>query len=127
MKFQKLLEDLCEANEWTMTSGEIVVPTPKGRTQAFRWNHFEEHGRELARLWTVIGPESKLTPTRVHAALSLNFSMAFGALAIGDESLCMTQTFLISDADEAEVEASLRSMAEVADRYERLIYGGDAH
>jgi len=127
MKFQQLVEKVCEANEWTMTSGEIHVPAPKGRSQAFRWKTFHDGAREMARLWTLIGPAEKLTPTRVHAALSLNFNLPFGALAIGDDHLCMTATFLVSDVDEAEIETALRSMAEVADRYERLIYGGDAH
>jgi hypothetical protein len=127
MGFDRLLERVCETNEWTMTSGEIVVPAERGRTQAFRWKPFQDGTREMARLWTLIGPAGKLTPTRLDAALSLNFNLPFGALALIDGNLGRTVTFLVPAVDEEEIEFALRSMAEVADRYERLIYGGDAH
>ena len=127
MGFERLLERVCETNEWKMTSREIVVPAEGGRTQAFRWKPFQDGRREMARLWTLIGPAEKLTQTRLDAALSLNFSLPFGALALIEGNLGMTATFLVAAVDEEEIEHALRSMAEVADRYERLIYGGDAH
>jgi hypothetical protein len=127
MDFRELLEGVCEANDWTSSSGEVVVSTERGRTQSFRWKTFADGDREMVRIWTIVGPAAGLTEIRQRAALALNFSLPVGAFAVADESLCMTATFAVGRTDEHEVEHALRALAEVADRYERQIFGGDAH
>ena len=58
---------------------------------------------------------------------SINSRLRHGAIAILDDRMVLTDTFLRDHADAAEVFASVRYLAETADKYERLIYGGDAH
>jgi hypothetical protein len=88
---------------------------------------FDHEGQEMARLYSYVGSSAALSQTRLEAALRLNFGLPHGALAVHEGKLVLTDTFLVAEADDAEVQSSVEFLSDLADRYERLIYGADQH
>ena len=117
----------CARNGWPCEGNQAEIALEGGRKQKVLIDIFRHENDAMARAYTVIGSADALSETRLRSALGLNFGLAHGALAVHDEQLVMTDTFLVKDADEDEVDASLRFLAATADRYEKLIYGGDAN
>jgi len=124
MAFDELVRQVCAKNGWKAGESEATVPLG-GRSQRVAWMPFRHGSAEMVRLFSLIGGGEALSPTRYEAALALNFNLPHGALAIHEKKLVMTDTFLVSEADAAEVEGSIRFIAEMADRYEKFIYGQD--
>ncbi|MEM7234113.1 MAG: hypothetical protein AAF517_18190 [Planctomycetota bacterium] len=127
MSVPEIIQQVCSSNDWSYQAGKAEVALGDGRKQVLFATTFSHDGGDMVRLHTVVGDAKVLTETRLRAALSLNSSVAFGALAVQGEDLVMTDTFLISDADQGEVSRSMRFLAETADKYERMIYGTDDH
>jgi hypothetical protein len=127
MSFEDLFKQVCAANGWATHGNEATVTIAGGRSQRIHWQQFHHGEKDMVRLYSYIGTSEKLSQVRLEAALRLNFSLPHGALAIHSEKLVMTETFLVSDADLAEVESAVRFLSEMADRYEKLIYDADRH
>ncbi len=124
MSQPNLFEQVCEAEGWECTTGKAVIPLADGRSQTLFAATFEEEGAHLMRLHTVVGRSDMLTETRLRAALSLNGRLRYGAFAIIDEQLVVTDTVaLLATA----VRSSARYLAETADRYEKAIFGTDSN
>ena len=124
---ERTLQDICTAAGWTYLDDRAQIPLPVDRHQEVAWCNFEADGQTLIRLASVIGSASALNEARLTAALRLNANLRFGALAIVDDELAVVDTFLVSEADAAELEASMRYIAETADRYESAIFGTDVN
>lgn len=122
-----IVERVCKKNRWTASGDHLEFPLPGGRKQLVFAEEFEHEGEKMLRLYSQVGDESSLTEIRLRAALSLNFKLPHGAFALREGKLVLTETFLLREADEDEVESAIRYLAESADRYERLIYGTDRY
>ena len=127
MHFSEVFLNVCKANKWACDGDQVEIKLPGGRKQRVFFDCFDYEDREVARLYTIVGTADTLSNPRLRTALSVNFSLAHGALAIRDEYLVMTDTFVAASATEDRVKASVLFIAAIADRYEELIYGTDEH
>lgn len=127
MAWAELLRTVCDANGWTTDGTKVEIALPSDRKQVVAVELFSHEGEEMARIWSNVGSADALSETRLRAAFGINYQLPHGALAIREGHLVMADTFLVSDADQGEVEQSMRNLASTADKYERLIYGTDQH
>jgi hypothetical protein len=127
MSAPDIFRQACEKNGWACDGNSAKVDLGGGRAQTIFVDAFVHEGEQMARAYSVIGKSGELSETRTKAALSINFNLAHGALAIREEKLVMTDTFVLEDADIGEVEASLRFLGATADKYEKVLFGTDQH
>jgi hypothetical protein len=118
---------VCAERDWVSSQGQVDVKLEGGRHQVIRLEYFEHDGRELARLVTTIGSTERIRADRLTHALRMNFGLPHGALAVKDEMLVMVDTLVLSHADPEEIDATIRYLAEMADRMEQSIFGPDAY
>ena len=83
---------------------QVEVKLESGRRQVVQLQFFEYEGREMVRLYTVIGSTERIRPTRLQFALELNYALPHGAMAVKDEQLVMVDTLILADADPGELE-----------------------
>jgi hypothetical protein len=88
---------------------------------------FQFKHEELVRLFTTIGDVESMSAVRLTVALRINAELAHGCLAVHEDSLVMTDTLMLRDADSAEIEASIAYLAETADYYEKTIFETDQY
>ena len=125
MALHEIFKKVCEMKKWALQGDTIEILLDGDRMQKITIVPFKHNGVAMARAFSKIGSAEDLPEMRLKSALSLNFNMPHGALALNEGMLVLTDTFLLRDADEGEVAASLRYLAETADRYEKEIYGQD--
>ncbi len=125
MALPDVFQKVCDKNGWSCQGQEAEIALEGGRKQKVFVETFRHEDDDMARAYTIVGSSDVLTQTRLQSALSINFGLPHGALAIHQGQLVMTDTFLIKDADEDEVEASMHFISKTADRYEKLIYHTD--
>jgi hypothetical protein len=125
--FARLCERVCGEQDWSLGPTGVELGLPGGRHQVVAMEFFEFQDQNLVRFYTTIGGADVLGPQRLALALQVNARLAYGALAVRDEQLIMTETLLLEDADSAEIRESLRYLAETADYYEKIFFGTDDH
>jgi hypothetical protein len=125
--FAKNLTSVCDDLGWELLPSGINVKLADGRHQVISLEFFESRGTDLVRLMTRIGGAKELSRGHLEQSLRANVSMAHGALALMGDDLCMTDTLSLADADLAEIESAIFYMAEMADYYERILFGTDVH
>jgi hypothetical protein len=125
--FAEILRTVCAENAWELLPSGINVKLPDGRHQVVTLEFFESRDRDMVRLITLIGGAGELSRDVLEQALRANVSMAHGALALKGADLCMIDTLLLADADPREVESAVDYLAEMADYYERILFGTDVH
>ena len=127
MPVPELFQNVCNKQGWPLEGDQAQITLDGGRKQGVTLQTFAHENDQMVRAYTTIGSSDALSEVRLRSALSLNFGLPHGALAVHEGQLVMTDTFLLKDADEDEVEASMRFLAKQADRYEKVIYGTDAN
>ena len=125
--FIRSCEQVCEDEEWTLEPGRIEIDFESGRHQSVSFEFFEFEGQALVRLHSRIGSTKHIDPVRLTSALSLNFRLPHGALAVHKDELVIVDTMMVSEADPAEIAAAFGYLAETADHYERTMFGPDIH
>jgi len=125
--FRELCEQVCAEQGWRLRPNGIHVPLPGGRNQVVGLELVELEDEHLVRLATVIGSAEGLSPVRLRAALELNAVIPHGAFAVRDGELLMTDTLPLGEAHAGELESTVRSLAETADRYEEQLFRTDDH
>jgi hypothetical protein len=86
---------------------------------------FELDGRGMVRMLTQIGSANGLSGERLIQILRSNCTLAHGAMAIQGDNLCMTDTLILDDADPSEVQSAIWYIAQMADYYEKILFGTD--
>ncbi len=127
MAIPEVFQKVCSRNGWSCEGNQAEVALEGGRKQKVFLETFVHESDQMARAFTKIGDIGAESGPRMESALSLNFSLPHGALAINEDQLVVTDTFLLKDADADEIEASVSYLAETADRYEKFIYRTDQH
>ena len=125
--FRDILSQICETEGWGLSSDQVELKFEDGRRQLVRVQEFRYDEIEMVRFWSVIGPAKHIDPVRLTDGLRLSFRLPHGALALHDDDLVIVDTLLASEADAAEVRATLRYLAETGDRYEKTMFGVDDH
>lgn len=104
---------------------QILVELKGGRTQVVFVTTESDAGATLGRLTTGVAPARNLGAERASAALAMNARLRFGCLAIVNDELSMTDTFMPSHTTPQELLNVILFLAESADRYEKGLAGGD--
>jgi hypothetical protein len=125
--FGAMCRRVCQERGWELLPGGIRVALGHGRYQLVELELFEARGRELVRLVTTVGNARELGEERLGRTLRWNADLVLGAFAVRDGDLVMTDTLLLGDADESELEAAVGYLAETADHYERLLFRDDTY
>jgi hypothetical protein len=123
--FGAMCRRVCRERGWDLLPGGIRLRVDGGRHQLVELELFEAEGHELVRLTTTVGNARKVGDARLVRALRWNAELAHGAFAVRDDELVMTETLLLRDADEGELETALAYLGAMADRYERLLSESD--
>jgi len=108
-----------------MLAGGIQVTFGDGRHQLVDLELFEHESEELVRFYTTIGTTIALSDVRMNASLRLNAELAHGALAIRADRLVMVDTISLADATASEIQGTVGYLAEMADFYEKQLFGTD--
>ena len=116
---------ICDKNGWELRGEEAVLSLPGGRQQSVFMETSHEDGEDILRIYSVIGDAGLLDENRMRSALGLNYRLRHGALAIRDQQMVLTDTFLTREADHDEVRLSIEYLAKTADQHEKHIYGTD--
>ncbi len=125
--FGAMCKRLCRERGWELLPGGIRLSVEEGRHQLIELELFESEGREGVRLTTTIGSVRAVGDERLLRTLRWNAELAHGAFAVREEELVMTETLLLRDADEGELESALAYLAGAADRYERILSESDIY
>jgi hypothetical protein len=123
--FGEICSQVCREQGWELLPSGVRVDCDEGRHQLVALELFESSDEELVRLSTTIGAVAELGAMRLATALRINYDLAHGALAIRDDQLVMIETLPLEDAGSAQIEASIRYLAQTADRYERSLFDID--
>lgn len=124
-EFEKVLAAVCEERGWTRDKDTVVVPTEGGREQRVNVDAFEFEDEALVRFASGIGPTRHIESLHLTTALRLNYGLAHGALALRDEELVIVDTVLQDEPDAEEIDAVVEYLAEIADHFERTLFGTD--
>ena len=120
-----VFESVCKAKNWKFSDSSTNVPLPNDRHQILYFEKHQEAGETMMRVYSIIGGSDILDEQRMLTALNINYRLQYGALAVREDKLILTENFLLRDADEDEVAQTLVYIANQADQYEKLIYGID--
>ena len=123
--FPEKCRRVCRERGWELLPSGVEVRFDDGRHQLVGIEVVQIDEGEVVRLYTTIGSVASMTPVRLTIALRINAELAHGAFAVKDEDLIMVETLLIHSADEAQIAASIRFLAETADYYEKAIFEAD--
>lgn len=125
--FSRECQRICADRGWTFESGSVEIPCANERRQRVAFTFFFYEDREIVRLHSIIGSTKKINSTRLNTALSLNFRLPYGALAIHKNDLVMVDTLMLKEASHDEISTAFSYLAETADHYEATMFGPDVH
>jgi hypothetical protein len=125
--FAETLRSVCSECGWELLPSGVNVKHADGRHQVIYFEIFDFGEREVVRLISMIGDAKGLSRAQMEQALRANMSLAHGALALKDDELCMTETLSLEESDAGEIESAVAFIAELADTYEKLLFGTDRH
>jgi hypothetical protein len=110
-----------ESDHWI----DFTVPTEGDRRHRV---HLAEHRHEniaFVRLTSTIGPADAVDQRRALSALGLNAHLAFGAIAIHQNELVLTESLPLGLIDPGAAMLTISYLAQQADRYESVMFGDD--
>ncbi len=125
--FEALCTRIATERGWLFDGDHFDAKLEDGRHQKVLLDYFDFEGTELVRVYTLIGSIREIEPLRLTQALRLNFGLPHGALAVRADDLVMTDTLVVEDADEGEIEGVVVYLAETGDHFEKTIFGPDQH
>jgi hypothetical protein len=84
------------------------------------------------RLLSLLGSADILDDRRARAALRLNWTMPYGAVALASiddegEQVVMCSTAFADPSATNNLRLAIEQLAAMADQYEQFVFGGDAH
>ena len=125
--FADILRKVCSDRGWELLPSGVNVKHADGRHQVIHFELFDFGEREVVRLVSMIGDATTMSRAQMEQALRANMSLAHGALALKDDELCMTETLSLEESDAGEIESAVDFISELADNYEKILFGTDRH
>jgi len=122
-----LFAKICAAAGWKQVAAAVDLDLDGERSQRVMHEMYDDGDERLLRVYSVVGPASVLDERRIRAALGLNWRLKYGAIAIWENKLVVTRSFLERDVDEDELRLAIEFIARTADEYEKHIYRRDAN
>jgi len=124
---QALARELTFASKYDEDNQEWVldVQLEDSRGQQITLSPFEEGGRSMIRFMTQIGESKEFSPQKLVSALELNASLLYGALALYEGCMVLTETASLSQRDPSDLVDVVRYLTRMADTYEKMLFGYD--
>jgi hypothetical protein len=131
MTLRELTKAVSKEKGWaSKPDGDRVVLTlvlAGDRMQDVAVSEFKDGDDPVVRFTSVIGKADILDARRLKSALELNLRLTTGCLAIDGGNLVMTDTRPLRTTTSKSSAQAIEYLATQADKYERLIFGTDAH
>lgn len=105
--------------------GVINLKTGGERRQQMRLEEVTQDEAMFLRLSTVVGKAGRFVPEKYKELLLLNSSLVYGAFALMDGNIVLTETMDRDPVDLRRTARVLQSMAAKADQFERMLFGVD--
>jgi hypothetical protein len=124
----ELLDTVCATQGWVRDGNRITVHLTDGRTQTVALEDWRDP--EIGpsqRLVSVVGDASALDAMRMRAALRLNWTFRYGAVAIRGDELVLTDALVGASLEPGELTARIAYLARTADTYEKYVFHTDEH
>ena len=113
-----LLDQICRSQGWVLGThqGEVVVVVPQadGKTQNIEINEFQDSSQVALRIWSPVCPAAKIPADQ---ALTVNFKLPHGALAVKDGTVVVVVTRLFNQTNQADLTHVLQTVAHYAAFY----------
>ncbi|MDG2050181.1 MAG: hypothetical protein P8M78_08465 [Myxococcota bacterium] len=124
-QFENLVEGVGAEQNWVREEGHILVSLAQGRQQRVALEYFDYEGIQMMRFHTRIGSTRRIRSERLAFALELNWQLPHGAMAVHADTLALVETMALSEANGEKIASVVAFLAEMADRYEKAIFGQD--
>ena len=126
MSIETLIQQVTSSNGWAIAHSaqgyRIEVPTEPGRSQVVEITGGNDpDGRALAWIWSKVTDVSNVSDPWY--LLGLNTELAYGALAVRDRAVIITETQLLDTADYEELQRAIFYVAKYADDLEKQVHG----
>lgn len=121
-----MIEAIAAEREWALNVPEegvflLGMPTSEGRSQSVYVIFREEHGHQIALMWSEVASTGKFDdPWQL---LSFNWSHTYGALARRGSSVVLKHSELVSEGDQSALALALEHVGRTADSIEADLYG----
>lgn len=125
--FADILRTICVERGWELLPSGVNVKHADGRHQVIHFELFDNREREGVRLTSMIGEAKGMSYEQMKQALRANMNLAHGALALHHDELCLTETLSLDEAEAGEIESAVEFIADLADMYEKILFGTDRH
>lgn len=104
---------------------DITLQLDSGRRHVVRLTQFRHENVAYVRFMARIGSAAQLQLARASSALSLNAHLAFGAVAIHNDELVLTETQPLGTITTSLAILIVSSLGHEADRYEAAMFRTD--
>ena len=123
--FDQLITSLGAEHQWSCTSDQIELSLLDGRRQQVHFEYFDHEQVAMVRFYTRIGSTRRIQTERLVFALELNWKMPHGAMAVQGDTLALVETMPLAGASGPKVASVVVFLAEMADQYEKSMFGQD--
>jgi hypothetical protein len=103
----------------------VTLHLESSRQHKVRLTHFRHENAEYVRFQASIGPAGSMEIARASSALALNSHLAFGAVAIHNNELVLTETQPLGTVTPQLATVIISYLAHQADRYEAVMFHTD--
>jgi hypothetical protein len=118
-----------ERGAWTFQEAELFVimglQLDNGRHHRVKLTQFRHENMAYVRFTAGIGSAEQLDITRATSALALNSHLAFGAVAVQNNDLVLTETQPLGKITASLAVLIISYLAHQADRYEEAMFRTD--
>lgn len=127
MSVEMLIQQVASHNGWALAQGthggyRIEVPTEYGRSQVVEiMGKNDPDGRPMAWIWSLVTEVANVGDPWY--LLGLNAELAYGALAVRDGKVVVSETQLLGTADYEELQRAIFYVARYADDLEKQVHG----
>lgn len=129
MTIHELAQLILREKTWEYEDGEswadFTLPTEGDRTHRVRLTEFRHENVAFVRFTSTIGPASAIDQRRALSALGLNAHLVFGAIAVAQNELVLTESLPLGMIDPGAAMLTISYLAQQADRYESVMFGDD--
>jgi hypothetical protein len=108
-----------EDEEWVLD-----LELPAKRKQELTVRTLEEDGVQFVRFFTGVGRTEQFSQQKIITAMELNSSLLYGAIAIYEGSIVITEAVPL-DRELKEIVQVVGYITRMADAYEKMLFGVD--
>lgn len=132
MSLSDVIQAVCKEKGHEAMEGDggtiVRVMTGPNRYQNVTVKLVTIKGAEFVKLVTGIGPVSGMNAERLRSALSVNYHLPYGHIAIDEnENMVLCEVIPSGSLNSGTLSSTLEYIAKNADTYEKMIFGTDVY